>query len=292
MDIKSAERQIQGILKYLEDLDNAESRLYTKSKDRLKCVSECCEQILQVTSSLLKNEVLKADDSADTYPVTCMIDSMQSQLNEVGTLADITQFELTDNIQKELLTAYIKTFSKIANGQFGQRCTQVHELSKLLYDWITYRFIKYTNGFHYKFERISVWILNIIIAYCEALVDGTSDKFVRHFYTWLDALNSSTTLCKYAIPANIYKIGADGYQNHLTLSAVVMYDVLYECGFLKLYKSVGQKYPDYKTILLRDGSMYELVEKYKSEILDEYKSYLYYPQILKSCNIILRCPND
>lgn len=292
MDIKSAERQIHSILAYLEDLDNAESRLYNKSKDRLKCVAECCEQILQITSNLLKDEVLNADDSVDTYPVTFMIDSMQSQLNEVGTLADITQFELTENIQKELLVGYIKTFAKIANGQFGQRCSQVHELSKLLYDWMTYRFIKYSKGFHYKFERISVWILNIIIAYCEALDNGSSDKFIRHFYTWLEALNSPTTSCKYAIPANIYKINTDGYQNHLTLSAVVMYDVLQECGFVKLYKSIGQKYPAYKAMLLSDGLMYELAEKYKSEILDNYKPYLYYPQILKSCNIILRCPND
>lgn len=277
MDTRSAEKQVREIVEYVQSLQAADNKLYTKSKDRLKSVAESCEQIISMISKILQQEIL--NNESDGYAIQNVVDSIQQQAEALESLSSSKRPYISKSVKRQIIDKYKLVFGEMLENKSNN--TYVNTLVKLIYDWINIRFFLTGDNFVFKFDKFPQWVCDIIIGYSESVFAGSEKVFVSNFYLWLDKLSSDPSECKYAIPSIIYKVSADnGYKSHITLTALVIYDILQDSG-LNVLEGLNSKYPQMETKpFIHSASIYDLAEKYNPQILDKYRHYKYDVSVL------------
>lgn len=97
MDIKSAETHVNSLLKYVKGLQSSESRMYRKSKERLREVATTCTQVVDIISSVLQEEVLTTDIADDddsskcTADIVSMVMQMQQEITQLKQFVSYTE---------------------------------------------------------------------------------------------------------------------------------------------------------------------------------------------------------
>lgn len=292
MEIYSAEACVKKLLNYVQDLAQKKPNMYAKSKERLRGLALTCEQVVSVISDILEEEILSRDiDEFDNSSNTDLVSMFKSIRSDVDKLEKFVTFDtnpesnsntsvLSTNTRRAILTKYGNTLRTLSEKYIEY--VPVSDCAKLLWNWFDTRFFKTAKtspNFKYNIRRIPRWICCIVILYSKHLSEGTQDIFVSDFNSWCESLNYSQSNSKFAVPYEVYQLDKSLNPDLLTLTAVVMWDILLDSGLSKMCTD------DENDLYLQDTFIYDLCVKHKPNILDDYVNYHTSMEILHECKI-------
>lgn len=286
MDLVTYIEHTKKGLKYLEDISNSKSRLYTKSKNRVKELAEICSKIVELSAEILKDEILDDDMNEFEGSSSILMDaatSIQTTADELRGFAESQtkssklDAKISSAKNKAIFSAYRGTLK--ATAEFSNPYVEAADLAKLLWKWFDVRFITSLNvrtAFKYNIRRLSSWVYDIILLYGYHMKHKTLPEFIEDFNNWCDNLYHSDAGERYAVPYEVFLVDQNPSE-YLTMEAVVLSDILFEHGMSYLNSD--------DPLYLSDSYLYELVSKYNSPLLDRYNDYEYDPKLLELCGI-------
>lgn len=172
---------------------------------------------------------------------------------------------------KGILRKYACMFRKLKNVHTDY--VYANECISLLCDWFDARFSGADPNFRYNIRMISKWIQDIVIVYGNHLHDHTQDTLAANMRSWANSIRNSKESSKYAIPYEIY-YGSQHYdQSGITLTAVVLWDIIYDAGLKDVCDPSDPMYPN-------EESVYRLCDKISPDSLDFYGPYTCNPNVL------------
>ena len=289
MDIYSAEIQVNKLLNYVNGLSDAKPRMYQKSKDRLKELANTCKEVIVVISEILQDEALVTDNSdefggSDIRAFNSMLNCMEDQISELRLFlnsprAESVNLSETDDSSKSAKKTAFSDYKTCLNSlaHSNIQVAEADECSKLLWRWFSARFMDHAAGFRYTMKKVPQWLRNIVVLYCYHLESGDLMSFVTMFYNWISAIDFSSN---YAVPYEVYQLDKFCDPNKMTLTAVVMWDILLDYGLRDLCKT--------SDLYLTEDAVYTLVGALNSSIMDPYTNYTYDQSILSRCNLTVK----
>ncbi len=310
MNISSAENHVQKLLDYVTGLKTAESRMYGKSRNRLRDIAKDCQAVISAISELLQDEVLETESFEAQTTASEVLDAISTMQREADRLKqfvlqgsvtsspsppsvgvphslgevprDSMSDQLTPQLRREAFSLYAKTLQQMSARPSSYPA--VHEIAQVLWSWFSHRFTgAQPTNFHYNIRRIPVWICHIILSYSKHLDQGTVPQFLREFYDWCDEVSAGAL---YTVPKSVYDMDTYLPEDMMTLTSVVLYDVLMDFGLYPL-KDVSSS-----SLALSSYTLYDLVSEHCPEVLDTYTSYTEDPAILVRCQIALPFDNQ
>lgn len=285
MDIKLAESQVANLLEYLQDMDKKKPLLYRKSKDRLRDVATNCLQVVKVISSILQDETLTTDEyefsGSRRSDIRTMIDSMDKEIQKMKNFVGYGLNSEEDPIGVETRKSILKLYESVFASVVEKNLVSQHAMNcaKIIQEWYTVRFVDSSNkypNFRYNIRRLKDWTLGIVILYGRYHESG-QESISSVFDSWFNTL-SSPSGDRYAVPYQVYTITKDLESQPITLSSLVIWDILCHEGYSTLCNNGGDLVP-------RDDELYELCVKNSPEILDRYRNYLFDNSVLTECNL-------
>lgn len=285
LDIYSAQRNTEKLLKYVKDLADTRPNLYEKSKDRLRDVASTCGQVISIIAEILQDEVL-VDDGAEfgggSGDLNSVLTIMQTQLDQLKAFAGVNTVQEENSQAKskssnrnrsQILRDYRLCLSKLSTIDSGYAC--VDECARLLWRWFDTRFLRLASNskFKYNMKRFPIWIRDIVMMYGASLHDGSQVVFMQEFQTWLNSISSDPKARdRYAIPFNIYQFNRSPLSSQATLEAAVIWDMLVSFGLSEICREDDEFY-------LNDGSVYDMCDNLNPSSLDYYQDYLTHPEV-------------
>ena len=100
MEIGSIEKYANKILSYVEGLSTSDNRLYSKSRDRLKAVSETCVRIVHLISQIVEDEILDADAQDEFASVSMSNDAKKLVESLELDIMRLKQFVSAEDVTK------------------------------------------------------------------------------------------------------------------------------------------------------------------------------------------------
>lgn len=286
MDIYSAQKNTEKLLRYVQGLADTKPNFYEKSKDRLRDLASTCGQVMSVIAEILQDEVLIDDDSefaSGRGDLKSILNSMQTQLDQLKAFSGVNT-EQEDNSKSkskapsrnkgQILKDYRLCLSKLSTIDSGY--SHVDECARLLWRWFDTRFLKLSSGskFKYNMKRFPMWIRDIVVLYGSALHDGSQLSFLQEFQAWLDSIAADTNARdKYAIPYNIYQFNRSPSGEQATLEAAVIWDMLFNFGLREICREEDEFYPT-------ESSVYDICDTLNPSSLDFYQDYVSHPEVL------------
>lgn len=284
MDIYSAETQVKKLLNYVMSLSDSKTRMYQKSKDRLKELAGTCNQVIAVISEILQDEALVDDrdefeGSASDF--NAVLNSMEDQITELRQFLSSPRTDSTStaslNARKQALVTYKNCLSSIANSDVA--IVEAKDCGELLWSWFNARFLSGPSSFKYNMKRLPGWVRDIVVLYSYHFENKTLESFKDDFYKWIATIPKGNN---YAVPYEVYSFDKSPNPELATLSAVVIWDILLDYGLKDLCcDSSSELYPS-------EDCVYTLVGSLKSSVMDPYQNYLYDRTILNRCNLTLK----
>lgn len=297
MDIYSAEKHMEKLLAYVKGVADAKPTLYEKSRGRWKGLASSCQKLISYISRIIEDDILQEDSDEfgrqiDHNLASC-INSMRTELDRLSqfvnysptdqliTTVDSEWDESSSNItitaRKAMMYTYSIHLHHLATMSTGNYI--VDDCFKLLWNWFDTRFHKgATPGFRYNIRRIPGWVSSIVILYAESVYKDTRDQFIAEFTRWCESVLNSTDN-RYAVPYEVYRLDIkDVNCSSMTLSAVVLWDVLVDSGLSILCS------PD--ALYLKRDAIYDRCASTHPELLDQYVYYKESDQILSICKLV------
>lgn len=302
MDIYGAEIQVNKLLNFVKDLSDSKPRMYQKSKDRLKDLALTCNEVISVIATILQDESL-VDNSNDEFggsnvdEVNAVLNSMQDQIYELRQFInapmyvdmdvdyhvvqsnEISKKESSNYLHEDrklALKSYRKCLSELSDS--SMQVLEAEDCSQLLWTWFSTRFIVNTSNFKYKMSMLPEWVRDIVIMYGYNHESNSIESFKSRFNSWLESINSDMN---YAIPPDVYHPDS----SMMTLTAVVIWDILLDHGLRNLCRDDSDLYPS-------EDCVYDMVGAVDGNIMDPYTNYAYDPSILTKCNLTLKVGDD
>lgn len=319
MDLRSAELNVQKLLNYIQQLQKSETGMYAKSKNRLRDISAMCVQTANIISDILKEEILNDAStqdyrSLDDKDVSSITTDVKNTLNLIAD--DIDTFvtprcgtELSDVVSRSSVCPVVPTLtlSELTRQQridtlatyrtvlknTSELITEypiVNRVAKLIYAWFDARFFssyidvkdaKYS--FHYFVSDIRCWLLGFIL-YIGNVLSGSSNKsetlsdVESTFAHWIHSIRTSTKY-PYATPYPVYSICHSFNASSITLTSLVLWDMLRDAGYHNLCISGNGLFP-------QESDLYDICVLYELDsVLDRYRDYQYDSSILSFCNL-------
>ena len=286
MDIYSAEAQVKKLLEYVTSLSESQSKMYKKTKVRLNDLASTCSQVVEVISRILQERALEENDSDSEFGGHADVDIMGALANmqmQIDTLHRFVlppkdEFEHSEISTKSDLTSAVRkrVFSDYKSALRGCAVSAspypaVVELSDVLWTWFRARFVNSLNvdsGFRYNIRRWPEWIKDIVVMYGYSIDNNSTTEFVQEFKSWCNELSFSTANAKYAVPFNIYQFDKHPESDKLSVTAVILWDMLLDSGLSKISAETkgSDLYPSASAI-------YDMCEQLAPEVLDSYRHY-------------------
>lgn len=297
MDVHSAKKSVEKLLAYVEEVSSNESKLYTKSRDRLREIADNCNQVVALISDILQEEILKDDsdefgESSSTisdvlddmeYQITKVQDftrgSAESQRSETSALLQASettasQTALSINLRRKVFANYTECLAQLPAASksgpiYAQRC------ASLLWTWFETRFHKTITGstFKYSMRKFPEWVQGVVVMYGKAIHDNSVASFEFEFQNWIDSLATTDAKNKYVVPYPVYQFCKNHSPQDMTLDAVVLWDILLDKGLDKLCTDNKQD------LYLDQYSIYNLCNSLNPVLLDNYQDYANHPEI-------------
>lgn len=292
MDIYTAEIQIKKLLKYVEDIQARSPNMYRKSKDRLRELASNCIQVVHVISDILEDQTLGVDDvefsgHSNMSDIYKMIDSMESEVMKMKQFVGYTSNSGSSDNSKSVLTregriAILKTYHSVLEkcSSKSSGYIEVDNCMMMLWRWFDARFnkIKSTN-FHYNLLNVPKWMVGIVSLYGKSVYDDSATSFSTQFTTWIDTLSSSD-IRQYAVPYDVYKFCSEPTESDVSLSSLVIWDILTDSGYDELFHV--DDYPEY---FPKEDDLYCLCAGKFPDVLDNYRDYKFDSSIISECKI-------
>ena len=310
MDINSAEKNIKKLLAYVQDLADSKPKMYQKSRGRLKDMAETCKEVVTLISEILQDETLNDDEVefGSKSNIASVLDSMQDKILQIRSFAGVETVEpvsdtasaseesnsvpdVVDSVHKtaspsakrQILRTYKEVLRSVSTADF--RYDSVYRCAKLLWDWFEARFVKtvYGSDFKYNMKRFPIWIRDIVILYGKAVRDDEYVTFDAKFRVWVDTLTSAEGAnIRYAVPYSVYEFEKSMRPEDMSLEAVILWDILMDCGLSSLCTSVVDDY------YLKEDAVYDLCSTLNPGVLDRYVNYVDHPEILSELRLGVR----
>lgn len=263
--------------------------MYQKSKDRLKELANTCNQVIVVISEILQDEALINDQQDDEFggsevtDLDSFLDSVEYKISELRQFLNSPKpihvtTSSASTAKKRALFTYKHCLSSISNANIA--VLEAEDCGRLLWKWFSTRFLESTESFKYNMKKLPRWIRDIVLLYGYHLECGTLNDFLSSFNKWLISVSEDSN--NYAVPYDVYNF--DKYPNPemLTLSSVVIWDILLDYGLRDLCCDPSSElYPS-------EDCVYSFVSELNSSIMDPYSNYLYDKSILDKCNLTLK----
>lgn len=305
MDIYSAESHVKKLLKYVEGVAESQSRMYEKSKVRLRDLAATCNQVVQVISGILQERILESDesefdssDSDNSSEVEGLLLSMQSELDQLKQFvscksgsapdAEVSRYnevnvpqpvDSSSSAKKRAISRYGHILSTLASSEIGY--PSVCRCAKLLWQWYDTRFIRSVKAspgtFRYSLKRLPQWVRDIVMLYGKSVSEGSESEFLNMFDQWCNDLLVSPH--RYAVPYEVYEFDKELRPNDMTLASAVIWDILLDYGLRALCEDSDEMY-------LSTNSVYALIGEHAPDVLDNYADYKYNPSVLRHCNLL------
>lgn len=281
MDIYSAEIQVNKLLNYVKSLSDAKPRMYQKSKDRLKELANTCNQVIVVISEILQEEALTEDqnefEGSEVKDFNTVLNSMEDQIAELRQFLSSPKSasSSTSSSRKQVISKYSKCLNLLAKSNVS--VVEAEDCGKLLWSWFRARFVEGSVNFQYNMKRIPGWLRDIVVLFGYHLESGSLDQFKGNFYSWIASI--STKGNTYSVPYEVYMFDKDPDPDMLTLTSVVIWDILLDYGLKELCDDPSSEfYPS-------EDCVYSLVGSLRGSVMDPYQNYQYDPTILDRCNL-------
>ena len=289
MKIYDAELHLKKLLAYVQDLAESKPNMYKKSKDRLKDISNTCNQVILLISDILQEELLNTadeDEFADmkSADISSCIDFAENEIDRLKKFSSTDQSQHVDNnthtvkipseYKKHIMAKYGNTFLAV-----HEKCknTDAEELSDILCRWFRGRFLeslKMNPNFRYSIKKIPNWIYLIVVAYGKHVANYDKDVWSHNFQSWIDSITSEKSFDKSVVPKDVYELSKGLKQDDLTLASVVVWDMLINSG---LSEMCGKD--DYG-LMLDSDYIFNLCAKYNPSELDPYTDYREDPSVI------------
>lgn len=294
LDILGAKKNVDKLLKYVQDIASTDTKLYAKSKDKLRDVASTCTEVVKVISEILQEGMLETDaaefpaepsNSSDDN-VAEMINNMQTQLDQLRQFAGVdskpvapapiykpsANSSVTSASKKQIFADYSNCLQNLSTLDFGY--DEINQCVYLINRWFQARFVTSIVGskFSYSMKKFPSWIRDIVILYGKALHDGNVSEFLLNFYTWIDNLADSDARDKYAVPYQVYVFDKSNQASVVNLESVVIWDVLTQNGLDVICKKDNPFY-------LSATSVYELTGQLQPSVLNGYVDYRDHPEV-------------
>lgn len=281
MNIYSAESHVKKLLDYVTDLADTRPHMYAKSKYRLQDLADTCSVIVDLISEILQDRLLEEDESEfDNHTDSSVKNALESMQTHITQLNDFTTNKPKSAMSNNsVVESYYTCLQKVRNNvdSYEIGYVQVKRCIDILLRWLDVRFIKYnTEVFRFNAKRIKLWVRDFVIMYCYSITTNTDNAYYQDVMTWLDAINESST---YAVPYDIYRFDKSPSAEYMTLDAAVMWDILYDTG-LDAICTDDRSDAYYPT----SDSIYNLCVTLNPDILNTYKYYAEYPDIINRLN--------
>lgn len=294
VDIYSAEGHVAKLLEYVKSISETQPSMYKKSKDRLKKISDTCTEVVKCISEILQDEVLSDEteefSATDTEVLKSHILSMESTISKLKSFLQVSD-RATDSLQTKQsmksvdeVSLYQKYKSSIEKLYLNQTpFKSVNQFSNILKVWFNSRFSSALDPlFRYNFSNVNYWIQLYVLVYSKHILTGTVDAFESHVLRW--AVDEKFQ--KYAVPFEVNKLNQSIDSSDLTLTAVVLFDVLVDFGLSSLYKSESTD------AACTSSCIYNLCESLNPSQLDEYVNYVYDVNILVKSGVATQAEVD
>ena len=301
MDIYGAEIQVNKLLNYVKSLSDSRPRMYQKSKDRLKDLALSCNQIVTIIADILQDESLR-DNSTDEFgscmveDVNAVLNSMQNQIHELRQFinvdtsagsntivhpANVSIDSISSRDKKTAINSYKVCLHNLSNTEMIVQ--EAEDCSEILWRWFSSRFLDHQENFLYKITMLPNWLRDIVILYGSYLDCGLIDDFTTSFNSWIDSIDSSMP---FAVPYEVHQLYTNVDTSKMTLTAVVLWDVLLDHGLRSLCNNVPSAlYP-------AEDAVYTVVGSLNSNAMDPYTHYSYEKSILSKCNLTLKVGDE
>lgn len=305
MDIHSAMMHMHSVKSYIENLNASDAKVYSKTKKKLTDLSSDMLQCVRMISEILNETALDNDETGILSHTTQEIDSDILRLSE-DMSNTVSKFEELDHFNHILPTLDdfdvdvfeqdsddyvlpVTPVSAIANTTVKQRKYVVKTYgdvlkilpsrltnypdaklcAELISRWYRIRFFEsQTGNYYYNIKNIPMWVRNIVLAFGTHLEHGTIDKFCTDFDGWLSAIQQpESKQSKYSVPYDVYALGITIKKSDVSLTSVVLWEILYDNGMKALSNS---KLEDCS---LQSETMYNLCTKYDPSIMEQYEYY-------------------
>lgn len=279
MDIHSAESHLDKVNEYLEDL-MMNPRIYSKTKDKLRHLSDELFRGIDLISKILMEESLstesgfeaKAESEFDSAVAEFELHSYETtqkaeELKQFISASEAVAQQSKDSYRKRsIISKYGRVLSQVAVAS-GNSPTSVSDCAKILSRWYNLRFFeaaKHSNNFHYNVRQIKDWIEYVVIAYGSYVSTGNVDTFFQIMNDWCDKLMSTPQLIPYALPIEIFQLGRSTSKVNATDTAMCIWDMLFDLGLDSLS---GQDMEDCK---LSKFAICDRFSKYNPDVVDSY----------------------
>ena len=300
MDIHSAKLNVEKLLSYVEELSANQPKMYSKSKDRLRDIANTCNQVVTIISDLLQEEMLNEDSiefSESSKIVAPVLDNISYQLDAIQTFSGnanlITgygsgpsnpvamsalldeQTALTPAIRKRVFANYTSCIAKLPSN--SNRYLFAHRCANLLWSWFKTRFHDSVSNtsFKYNMRKFPEWVQGFVVMYGKAIHDNRVANFEYEIQSWVNNIMTSEARDKYAVPFPVYQFCKRREPSDLTLDAVVLWDILLDCGLDELCTA------DKQDLYLGQNDIYNLCDSLNPSVLDNYCDYSSHPEIFK-----------
>ena len=287
MDVYTAKSQLQKMISYIDSLISDNHRMYNKSKDRWNEIRSLSMQLAQSISGLLKSAAIEDTDNTfddSDQEMNSVIRSIQAELDDIKKFVNYkdTSPPSTPDVKvpytakRAIISMYDEVLRSLSTGSTG--FIEADDCARLLYMWFHTRFISCTNDFRYNIRQLSSWIYAFCIGYAESVKFNQSEEFKSAIISWCDKLSDEPV--KYAVPYEVYQICSDDSSDHMTLTAVVIWDILMNSGLNRL-ESQSDEYK----VFVTESEIYDICNKHAPNILDEYVDYRSDDSVLQKAKI-------
>lgn len=273
------------LLNYVKGLSDSKSRMYKKSKDRLKELANTCNQVVSIISELIQDEALvnEGDDSSDEFGGSNVKDYLAALNSMEASISELRQFlspkvsssgtsvvSSNSEIKKHMLYDYRTCLKNLSES--SQITEESEDCSRLVWSWFASRYLEGPESFRYNIQKISFWIRDIVVLYGYHLEQNSVGVFKSNFQKWIESISPENN---YVVPYEVYKFEKKPDPKMLTLTAAVIWDIMLDSGLRDL---CTKKYID-------EDCIYSMIGTLNSEVMNPYTNYQYDTSILKRCGL-------
>lgn len=280
----SAQSHIEKLLEYIKDISQSDKRMYSKSIKRLQDISNSCKYVVDMISSILKDQMF--EDSDDEFAgledskLNSVVREIRSDIQSIpSTDSKIPiQSSVSPQDKRKAFILYTEILKQVSECNF--EIPAASNCAKLLWYWFDCRFIsskEYCPNFRYSMFQLPIWIRNIVIGYGYSIQQDTEESFTDNFRYWCDSIKSDSSV-NYPLPYDIYNISNEP-KEYINLTSVVLWDILLDYGYITLCNRLPEK------LYLKEDIIYEFSGEINPGVLDMYSNYQSYPEILQICKL-------
>lgn len=230
MNIKGLENACKRVLKYAQDLDDHDGKLYRKS---INSVKDCCD-ILENTLDLLYDILSDSSDCKMVETSTVIDEKLSDRVDNLVNLKD-------DNVEidkKFVMNAYDNALSALPSQV--ESYEEPQECAELIYQWFSLRFDPSNSlSTGYRVDRIGEWIENIIMCYGYHVEYGSREQFVQDFTNWCNNIPKGE---RYILPKYIYRYSKSLNRQDVTRCAMMIHKIFMIKGGLNQLSALPPPY--------------------------------------------------